>query len=332
MSAGLPGFVDFGSLVSLPPPFIGKGGELLALVLDGDMKKIEDFCEEVLNGPANGAVRYTPIASQVLLMAGSFAEITSGAQKFISSGSVAETQLALFIPLTAEKKEGGGFVDNGFCVAVPYIFVDNPMSFASGREDFGYPKAMGVFSPANGLGSPMTMQAFGGNLGANSKAGWTTLLTLERTGTTTSAEAASGPSTKQTLAAEAEARWRPPSEIVPYFLAASGANADALGILKLLETITDLIKALLDKSARQSFLKEFRDAQVSTAACYQAIVEAPFQVVDFTWRPSSQWRVNIESLTSHPITDELGVATQSTWKALELRMGLRIAQGQVVAP
>ena len=307
MSAGLPTFVDFGSLVSLPPPFVGKGGELLALVLDGDMEKIEDFCENVLNGPANGAVRYTPIASQVLLMAGSFAEMTSGAQKFISSGSVAETQLALFIPLTAEKKEGGGFVDNGVCVAVPYIFVDNPMSYASGREDFGYPKAMGVFSPPNGLGSPMTMQAFGGNLGAGIKADWTRLVTLERAGAASaSAEAASGPSDTQTPAPADEGAWRPPSEIVPYFIAASGAGADALGILKVLETIAAVIKVLLEKRARQTFLKEFRDAQVSTAACYQTIVEAPFEVLDVTWRPSSQWSVDIAALTSHPITAALG--------------------------
>jgi hypothetical protein len=367
MAAPLSAYVDFGSLVSLPPPIVGKGGQLLGLVLDADIQKLETWCDTVLNQPANGTVRYKPVTSQVLLMSGSFAEMTSGAKKFINSGAAAETQVALFVPLNAEKKEGGKYVDNGLCVAVPYIFVDNPMSYASGREDYGYPKAMGIFSPGNGLGSPMTLEVFGGNLARNNSAGWTTLLTLERV----SAGAGPAPAVvaagddapsseprdarvassadEQDAFAVVGARedggegWRSPSEIVPYFLAASGADAEAIegapggdaegiGIGTVLKTIVELIAALLNKSARQVFLKQFRDVKTSTAACYQAVVEAPFQVVEVTWRPSSEWRVEIEPLTSHPITTELGIVTQTTWKALELQMGLLLAPGEVVGP
>lgn len=256
-------------------------------------------------------------------MAGSFAEMTSGAQKYIDSGSVAETQLALFLLLSADKKQDDGtFVDAGIRIAVPYIFVDNPMSYASGREDYGYPKAMGLFDPDTGLGSPMSMQAFGGNLARNSKAQWTQLVTLERVGP-------AGPGPSAARVGDGEERWRAPSEIVPYFLTASGGDTGAPGLMALLG---ELIKALLDKSARQVFLKEFRDAEVTTAACYQSIVEATFEVAEVTWRPTSNWRAKIAPLTSHPIATELGVTTQTTWKTLELLMDLHIAPGEVVAP
>jgi hypothetical protein len=323
MSPNLPPYVDYGAVVSLPPPIVGKGGELLALVLDGDMEKLETWCENVLNAPANGVVRYKPATAQVLLMAGSFAEMTSGAQKFIGSGSVAETQLALFLLLSAEKKEGGAFVDAGIRIAVPYIFVDNPMSCASGREDYGYPKAMGQFNPANGLGSPMEMKAFGGNLARGSKAEFTPLLALERVG-----QAAVTAPGAQAGAPDGE-QWRPMSEIVPYFL---GTAADAAATIGTGALLVELIAALVDKSARQVFLKQFRDAQSSTAACYQAIVEAPFEVANFSWRPTPQWTVKITPITSHPITTELGVAPQTTWKTLELHMDLRLDPGDVVAP
>ena len=78
--------------------------------------------------------------------------------------------------------------------------------------------------------------------------------------------------------------------------------------------------------------KDNAEVRVDAVSDYQAIVETPFEVLDVRWRPSSQWSVNIAPLTSHPITAELGVATQTTWKTLELRMGIRIARGQVVAP
>jgi hypothetical protein len=325
MSPNLPLYVDYGAVVSLPPPIVGKGGELLALVLDGNMEKLETWCENVLNSPAKGVVRYKPATSQVLLMAGSFAEMTSGAPKFRSSGSVAETQLALFLLLSAEKNEGGAFVDAGIRIAVPYIFVDNPMSYASGREDYGYPKAMGQFKPANGVGSPMEMKAFGGDLASNSKAGWTTLLELERVG---QAGSAAGPPAAGPGAAD-EQEWRPMSEIAPYFL---GTAEDATGVLGTGALLVELITALLDKSARQVFLKQFRDAQSSTAACYQAIVEAPLEVSNFSWRPTPQWTVKITPITSHPIATELGVAPQTTWKTLELHMDLRLDPGEVVAP
>jgi len=62
---------------------------------------------------------------------------------------------------------------------VPYIFVDNPMSYLGGREDFGYAKAMGQFQPPSALGTRITLDAFGGDFATGNQASWLPLLEIE---------------------------------------------------------------------------------------------------------------------------------------------------------
>ena len=71
---------------------------------------------------------------------------------------------------------------------MPYIFVDNPMSYLGGRETYGYAKTMGRFSPESGLGEAVSLQAYGGNFGRDEGAAWRDFLELEALGAARRAE------------------------------------------------------------------------------------------------------------------------------------------------
>jgi len=324
----LPAYVEYGSRVSAPPPVLARQGRFLGLVLEGDETQIEALCQRMLNVPAAGAVEYMPLTRHVLVLAGSFGEVSSLAPGFEDWGSVKETHISMWVPLAAGHREGKRFVPSRLCLAVPYILVDNPLSYAGGREDYGYPKAMGRFSPSGGLGDLVQVQVFGGDFGRGNQARWTPLLELARMRPEGGTATRRGAATTATADADA-AMWREAEEIVSHFVHVSGrVDAPRLALDIALE---DIVKAILDKSARQVFLKQFRDAETAGDACYQAIVEAPVQVTEASWRPLLQdWQVMIHSLDSHPIASDLGIATQTTRLTFEVMMNMIIDPGVVV--
>jgi hypothetical protein len=59
------------------------------------------------------------------------------------------------------------------------------------------------------------------------------------------------------------------------------------------------------------FLKQFRDAECPTKACYQSIVEAPLGIrpegAGYARLDPDQFRIRFENWASHPIAGDLGV-------------------------
>ena len=171
-------YVEYGSRVSAPPPVECRKGSFLALAVKGDAEKIGGLVTRVLNVPADGKVEYRAPIDRMLLLVGSFAQIGSGAEGFRDWGTMSETHLSLWVPLAAGHDDGGTFVLDHLALTVPYIFVDNPLSYAGGREDYGYPKAMGCFTPTDGSGPKIELSVFGGDFGRGNQAGWVRLLTI----------------------------------------------------------------------------------------------------------------------------------------------------------
>jgi len=308
----------------VPPPFVTREGRLHGLVLEGDRERIEALCDRMFNGPAAGAVEYRPLTEHVLMLVGSFGHVASLAPGFDELGSVKETQLSLWVPVSAGHREGERFVADRMCMAVPFIFVDNPMSYAGGREDLGYPKSIARFEPSSGFGERVEVQTFGGDFASGNQAAWVPVLELARAG------AAGGPA----AAAEQTARaaWHAAEDIAHHLLHPL-ADGDSQRAGPDMALFRDLAGDLLHKRARQVFLKQFRDAEAVGRACYRAVVEAPIHVTSAKWRPSlHEWQVTVHPLGSHPLLDDLGVATQTTRLAFELEMDMVVDPGVVVAP
>jgi uncharacterized protein with NAD-binding domain and iron-sulfur cluster len=325
--AGQPTYVEFGGRVTTPPPFSSTEGRFQGLVLEGDRARIADLCQRTLNDPAAGAVEYRPLLGPyVLMLTGAFARISSQAQGFESWGYIDEAQVSLWIPLTAGRSVAGLFIPERLCMSVPFIVVDNPMSYAGGREVYGYPKSLGMFDPKAGVGNPLTVKVFGGDFSTKSQAGWKVLFEIART----QATAASPSGAKAAKRAVRASAWRKPEEIVDYFKSPAVKDWDVIPDVSLLD---DVIRALVKKEARQVFLKQFRDGAAPGRACYQAVVEAPIHVTRASWRPSlEEWTVTVNQWDSHPVAAETGVGTQSTRLTFELNMDMIVEPGVIVAP
>jgi uncharacterized protein with NAD-binding domain and iron-sulfur cluster len=322
-----PSYVEFGARQTTPPPFSCTEGSFQGLLLKGDRARIADLCQRTLNDPAAGAVEYRPLLdSHVLMLTGSFGRITSQAQGFQSWGYIDEAQVSLWIPLIAGRSVAGLFIPERLCMTVPFIVVDNPMSCAGGREVYGYPKSLGMFDPAAGVGDPLTVKVFGGDFSKRDEASWKTLFEIARA----KGAAASPSGTKAAKRAVRRNAWRKPEAIVDHFKSSVAKDWDVMPDLTLLD---DVITALVKKEARQVFLKQFRDVAVPGRACYQAVVEAPIHVTSASWRPSfDAWHVTVNEWDSHPVVAETGVCTQDAAFTFELNMDMIAEPGVVVAP
>jgi len=327
-AAAGPEYVEYGARATAPPPFLSSEGRFRCLLLEGDAALIAGTIERVFNVPAAGRACYRPMfGKHVLLQTGAFGKIRSQAPGFEQRGYIEETQISLWIPVVAGQLRGRAFLAERLCMAVPYILVDNPMSCAGGREDYGYPKSLGVFAPRSGIGDPQTVEAFGGQFAPDSRAGWQQLLRISRP----SGAAAAG-NAKAANGGDGDA-WQDLGEARRRLGGLTGKRLRKLPELPQPSLLGDLLAALAGKQVRQVFLKQFRDIQGDTGAVYQEVVEAPIHFLSTSINPSlEQWNVDITPLDSHPIGRELGVLSQSTRLTFEVKMDMIAEPGTVIAP
>ena len=311
----LPAYVEYGGRATAPSPFVCAGGRLQSFLLEGDRACIDALVERMFDTPAGGAVDYRALTSRVMMLIGNFNRVASLTPPFDRWGSVRETQASFWIPVLAGRDLGDIFVAERLLLAVPYVFVDNPMSYLGGRETYGYAKTMARFDPPGGLAEQVTMQVFGGDFGRGEGADWRDFLEIVAAPRRTAREAE--PATTGLL----------------------GLARHLVGDLPGLEAGEDLVVAdirltsgLLGELALnrvgQVFLKQFRDAADGTRACYQSVVEAPLQVTRVRSVPSlHDWTIRVHPLDSHPIDRELGIADQQAALAFDIEIDFVVEDG-----
>jgi hypothetical protein len=310
----LPRYIESGPRASFPPPFLSSGGSFLGFLLKGEPTAIQGLVDNTFNAVAAPEVEYEPIGPLIVMMVGEFKHQSSLAQNFINSGWTSETAAVLWLPLIA--KQAG--VADRLCLAAPYVLVDNEMSLICGREDFGYAKALAEFAPASGLGVNVTVKAFGGDFGLGAKAEWRQLIELTALGV--------GPSVAG-LAGSPSIAQQSPLAVVLTELVTLAANQwlDVEDIARFIADLSMIVEAIVSDKARHVFLKQFRDAQSSTAACYQEVVEAPVEFSGVTGGISPYlWQMRINAMESHPIAKDLGVTTPLISPAFELHTDMKL--------
>jgi hypothetical protein len=285
-------YIEYGLRTSSPGPFQCSRCEMRGYVLRGDEDRIKALIKRVLNDVAPKEIDYTPeFGPWVVLMMGSNLVSALPAPKgspappdggppWSDRGTVDETLASFWIPLV--KTRNGSKTDRKLRMFISHILVNNPVSLYTGREVYGFAKALGRFSPENGLNQPsgrlgpIRVEAFGGNFNPG-RIVWHPLLDLT------------------------PVRQRP--------------------VVK--GTITHV------------FLKQFRDAADQTKACYREVIESESKVIDYDpWRLGKNfrqaWHVEIHPLDYHPITDELGVSSQTTELTYEVSFAFDVLPGAEV--
>ena len=64
-----------------------------------------------------------------------------------------------------------------------YIWVDNPMSMATGREMYGWPKSMGIITLPTATDGSLVLQSYGLDFGAANQPSYLELMRLTPTAT-----------------------------------------------------------------------------------------------------------------------------------------------------
>ena len=316
----LPPYVEFGGRATTPPPFLSTGGRMRGFVLEGDTARIDAFVERVYNVPAGRTVDYRSLGTpNVLLLLGGFEHVSCLTPPFDRWGSVAEIMASFWIPVLAGRDHGEVFVAERLVLAVPYIFVDNPMSYLGGRETYGYAKTMARFDPADAIGDSVRMETFGGNFGRDQGAAWRPFLDVELSGPP--GEAAEPP-----VDGPAGLVNRLVGDLPP--LSSQGEL-----VLPGMRLGADLVEDMLDGRVWQLFLKQFRDSADGTRACYQSLVEAPVEIKRVQNRlVPRDAALTIHHLDSHPITDELGVTSQEATLVFDAEIDMVVEAGVEAAP
>jgi Acetoacetate decarboxylase (ADC) len=140
LQAGLGRFVStFGSWLTFPPPVVCEKVLLYLFVLPeaANPVALTDLCREAFDVPSQGNVRCWPTDERMILQFGSIARVSSSLPDV--HASVQENQVLIHVPV--QYKVGNSPAQAAYFT--PFIWVDNPISMAGGRETFGYPKGLG---------------------------------------------------------------------------------------------------------------------------------------------------------------------------------------------
>lgn len=295
----LPRYIQRGGEQCLQQPFMHNDVTVYAFPIEGDRRAIEATCDKYLNGKTQSGIRYVPLASLVFLIAARIERAHCQNPPDNRIGWMPEIDVGFWVPVVGVKKHLGVWVAERIAWFLPYVFVDNPWAYASGREVYGFPKEMGKFqmpaSPADArlvTVDAMAVRKFDPNTEATVQR----IFDVRRRGD-------APPSPVSEAWADLKSAF---TALLELFLGADGrVTLPGLGIG------VELLDLMKHEEVPFVFLKQFRDLADPAAACYQAVVESRARITEFRtggFLPGD-YDVTVQELETHPIAAELGLAS-----------------------
>jgi hypothetical protein len=113
-----------------------------AFYLRGEMAALQRLCDRSVNGPSQGHLHYQPTTHFVVLTFQYLRDLRSTAPGYETSGSHSYGEAAFWV-LTSARDKGGKTI-SGPTLMIPYIFAEDGVAVATGRELCGYPKEQAV--------------------------------------------------------------------------------------------------------------------------------------------------------------------------------------------
>jgi Acetoacetate decarboxylase (ADC) len=332
----LPDYVELGGRQVWRPPYTARRAEVFGFALKADRGALDALLDDAFFEPSGGAVDYRCAHDHIMVTFATIAELASGRPPDSDCGYMPEKEVSVWC-LAADAAAGDRLV-----WYLPYVFTDTGQTVATGREVYGYPKQLGKFAgdyPGKLLrGGETTVEALAINpLRQDACAEWRPMISAACVAAPGAAEeldreAADGvdmveefaqafPGEPRTESLRAVGPAPSPAAII--------APADApppprtvpsrpwVGLL--LDTFlgrgltgdpAELIFRMIDDPSL-FFLKQFRDVECPTKACYQAVVEAPLAVspegASYERLDPGRFTIRFEDWASHPIARDLGV-------------------------
>ena len=286
----LPAYVDLDGGIVIRPPYQQTKTFLSAWVVSSDKAAQQRMLDAAFNEPSNHAVDYRALTSHAIVSFADIGRLASLDPRDSQHGHTSEIDTVVWLVV--------GAYEDGVLARLlfycPYIWVTNSFATAAGREVYGFPKAQGWAKPPASPDDPGPL--------------WAETLVLPRYAPSTDL------SRERVLTLS-----RPPGAVGPSFGPDEGLAAVTALIGRLLALgleiegalLVELLGSLFSIKVPLVFLKQFRDAQSSDRACYQAIIEATATVTAL--RGSGLlppgWTLDVRQYDSLRIIDTLGLGT-----------------------
>lgn len=318
-----PAYVEYGGLTTAPGPLVCEGTKLQTFFVKADKAKLRALTAQLFDEPSGGEVDARPMFGAVQFTFGRIERITP-ASPFDRKGGVTELQTAIWVPSLVMPRVRSPRRLPFPASAIPYIWLEDPLSIATGREMYGYPKNYGhtIFPGEQpGVGNPDAYRLTGYAIEKEGpKASPKESLLFEMAPKPRSAAAAADPE-------GAEGReFKSFRELARHV---AGVLMDKPEDEPAAEELRDL--RLPEPTINQLFLRQFRDPENGLLASQQQVVKAPAVIKDFKGaRLLGGHDFNLYPHDSHPIGDQLGIADGPTLVAFEVEFDFVITEGEVL--
>ena len=292
--SGSPDYVStygYGEQVAEVPGLVYDATTYMFALESTDAAATQATVDHFLNAPAGGAVDYRVLGAHVFL---SFleAKLTSIPEAI---GWIPDHEAALWVPLL-----GTTGAERGNPRVVwwnPYLVLDNGVGTLTGREVWGFRKEIGSVSMPAESSDPMRFEARAlvyDPLSRDTMGRQEVLLAVERDGERGALHAAWH---------DMKAAWREVRDLWETRQELEKMDVNVLALL------CDIVEQLAHHQVGIVNLKQFRDAENSKKACYQAIIEGPCTVERFHGAGplAGEFRVTIPEWQSHRIVGALGL-------------------------
>lgn len=298
----LPFYVTRANEQAFAPPYRQDGAALHGFALPAARPRLQALCDRFVAGPSGGRLRPRALGGRVLLYFCDFARSHSHAPDDAARGWLGEREFGVWIPVALG--EGGAP-----CFLVHTMVVDSGPAMCSGREVLGLPKEIGGVTVGREPGAPLLaadVLTTGGGRGA--PGAWRPLVDFERV--------PGGAAVRGSLA-DVEGLIGGDDEADPGDMSidsiARGLASAGRGVVELLS------------------LKQFRDAADPRRACYQAVVRSRARVVGLRRAAlTGSYAYRIHGRASHPLVDELGVASEGRARGLYCEGDLDFEAGEEI--
>jgi hypothetical protein len=348
-------YIEYGALATAPGPLLCERARLYCFFVQAQRERVQHLCDRVLRHPTGGALRYRlPRLAPVVLTFGTIAGLRSLHPDHSDRGSASEPEAAIWVPTVAQRHVDGRYLDDHLAIFMPYIWVDDPIAFASGREVYGFAKTQGwmrrLDDPRAAGGAPtgdppeeLVLDVYGAaDYEAGAELGRRRLLTVRRSGPQRGGRAGAG----DAGAGQAGAEGTDLASLVGHFMSElDPSSGPELGepvrrsprpVAAARARVGVLADLVGEQAVRHVFLKQFRDAEDGERAVLQQVVEARSSVTpgSLRWRRlRGAYDLSVAQLASHPLQDELGLAPEQTIRwAFVSEFGFRMEPGVVRWP
>ena len=313
----LPDYVDYGPLSTVFGPLRCTGANEWVFALEADQDKIEALCRKVFTDPTGGEVDVRPLGRHLLLSLGRVDRIATEVAPYDRMGWSPESQVAIWVPVARVSKHGDRLVAEDLLMFTPYMLVDNPISLASGREMYGYPKAFAwALLPEPGADGPtLGVDVFGMDYDRDQAPTRQPLIRIQQ---------------GERVHELADAAFSGLLDIGRYLrhIVESGPGRAVRPGLHFAE---DLIRDVRAGGLRQVYLKQVRAVENGEKAALQQVTEAGYALLRLRGAPlEHEYAVTIEPLDSHPLGVELGLENQTTIWGFRAEADFTLGPGRVL--